>query len=492
VETTKVSRGSVTEPNAETKQTTNPQKPEVEPSKDLIVSLEKSEHRVRRLPNGIITGVRLAGVKGARAVHLDIVHVLDLRLARLGKTTLSMQAAVLETMQRETDAVLRDVGLDGMMHERAYWTAAGKISMSVLDHEGKYSLVYETRTAYVVHDGPRPSSDFAWLTEPSRVVPASEFQLSRRSDMRAMSNELSRQIDSEKWSLLERSMSGWYVILAVGASLSGLVGVSLSLASGNSIIVPALAACIGLAFVLLAVHRTRKVVTAFRESVNSETSRLRELGDASRIRNSLHESDSHLKLVCDLNFVISPLAVETAKAVANKDLEAAIRTASGVVDECVRASPGRAEVADTKLGGDEGLAKFLGLFESLGSLTEERAASLALAYVGLSSPGPSGLKEETLMGHLTALNFALYEVGLLRPDAKDQIDDLLNMRALEVAVQSTAVEPDEMDGVSEPDVEKWTRETAEDQLDAPIPGQQASSSVSDETAPGGERHDGES
>lgn len=492
METTRISHGTVTEPNAETKQTTDPQKPEVEPSKDLIVALEKSEHRVRRLPNGIIMGVRLAGVKGARAVHLDIVHVLDLRQARLGKTTLSMQAAVLETLQRETDAVLHDVGLDGMMHERAYWTAAGKISMRVLDHTGNYSVVYETRTAYVVHDGPRPSSDFAWLTEPSRVVPVSEFQLSRRSDMRAISNELGRRIDSEKWSLLERSMSGWYVILAVGASLSGLIGVSLSLASGDSIIVPALVACIGLAFALLALHRTRRVVTAFRESVTSETSRLCELGDASRIRNSLHENESRLKLVCDLNFVISPLAVETAKAVANKDLEAAVRTTSGVVDECVRASPGPAGVADTRLGGDEGLAKFLGLFQSLGSLTDERAASLALAYVGLSSPGPSGLKEEALMRHLTALNFALYEVGLLRPDAKDQIDDLLNMRALEAAVQSTAVEPDEMDGVSEPGVEELARDMDKALLDAPIQSQQTLSSVSDEAAPGGKEHDGES
>ncbi len=492
METTRISHDGVTEQNATTKQTPGPQKSEVESSKDLIVALEKSEHRVRRLPNGIILGVRLAGVKGARAVHLDIIHVLDLRQARLGKTTLSMQAAVLETMRRETDAVLRDVGLDGMLHDRAYWTAAGKISVRVLKHTGNCSVVYETRTVYVVHDGPRPSSDFSWLTEPARVVSASEFQLSRRSDMRAISNELGRRIDSEKWDLLERSMSGWYVILAVGTFLSGFVGVSLSLASGSSVIVPAFVACIGLVVALAALHRTRDVVIAFRESLASEISGLCELGDAGRIRSSLHENESHLKLVCDLNFVISPLAVETAKAVANRDLEAAVRTASGVVDECVRASPDRAHVADAKLGGDEGLAKFLGLFESLGSLTEESAASLALAYVALSSPEPSGLKEDALMGHLTALNFALYEVGLLRPDAKDQIDDLLNLRALESAVQSTAVEPDEMDGVSEPSVKDLTHDISESTLNPAVQSEEALSSEPDDAAATGEEHDGKS
>ncbi|MHA2067656.1 MAG: hypothetical protein ACXABY_25105, partial [Candidatus Thorarchaeota archaeon] len=107
--------------------------------------------------------------------------------------------------------------------------------------------------------------------------------------------------------------------------------------------------------------------------------------------------------------------------------------------------PLKSNVRNSPKSGDEGLARFLDLFDSLGVIVEEEA--LALSYVALSAHITSPLTFEGMIQHVETLNFSLYNSGALRPDIKDIVDDKINNRAMKRAVdeinKDLATEPDE-------------------------------------------------
>jgi hypothetical protein len=132
--------------------------------------------------------------------------------------------------------------------------------------------------------------------------------------------------------------------------------------------------------------------------------------------------------------VVSPLIAAAGRSLEEGDVDAAVNAACSVLDECVRLAPIESSSNSVIMrSSDDGLRKFLGLFEELGGIEEEE--SLALAYVGLTSHVTKGIEFNEAVTHLTDLNNALYHVGALRPDIKESIDDHLNRRAMKQTVE---------------------------------------------------------
>ena len=307
---------------------------------DISRSLKLTGHVTTRYANGLTLGVRMEAIPGTRGVHVDIVFVLDLREAAFGKGGLAMRAAVLETVNRDLDRVLIDIGLDECVHEHSVLTPFGKVRLPVMRGmaNGSLSLMHETRTVYVITENAKPSADLSWLTDSGRIVTADQFALVRQSDARSRLPELRENVEQSKWTQLEKGISqGWFGILAL---LSLVVGVSSLLAvilSGSgSILLPMIVCAASGAVGGWLLSLSRNSVSAFIDALTKEQERLREIGDSSRIAQSIEENESGLHLIGDLNFVVSPLIAAAGNAIANNDVNKTVNIACTFLDECVR------------------------------------------------------------------------------------------------------------------------------------------------------------
>ncbi len=414
---------------------------------DIETALKLTEHFTSRYPNGLTLGVRLEAVPGTKGVHVDIVFVLDLRKAEFGKGGLAMRAAVLETVNRDLERVLGDVGLVGFLQEQSVLTPFGRVRLPLMrgTKNDSLSLMHETRTVYVITESAKPSADLTWLTETCRIVTADQFALIRQSDARSKLPDLKKSVEGSKWNLLETGISrGWFGVLSLLALAIGLSSlIAVILAGSGSLLIPVIASAAAGVVGGWLLSSSRNSISSFVETLTREQEQLRTVGDASRITKSIEENEEKLQLIGNVNFVVSPLVAEAAAAMKNSNLEKTVNISCTVLDECVRLSPAEAS-SKSLLMGDSGLRKFIGLFEHLGGDIEEE--KLALGYVGLTGHLLRPINFGEAVSHLTELVNALYNIGALRPDIKEGIDDHLNFGSMketeEAFAKDLAEEPD--------------------------------------------------
>jgi len=403
---------------------------------DIESALKLTEHLTFRYPNGLTLGVRMESVPGTRGVHVDVIFVLDLRKAEFGKGGLAMRAAVLETVNRPLEKVLCDVGLDDFLTEHNVITPFGRVRLPLMRGmaNGSISLMHETRTVYVITENARPSADLTWLTENGRIVTADQFALIRQSDARSRLPDLKKSVVEDKWNLLESGISrGWFGVLSLVALAIGFFSViAVVLADSGSLLLPIIAsAASGLVGGWL-LSSSRKSVSSFVDTLSKEQEQLRTIGDATRISKSIEENEEKLDLIGHVNFVVSPLVAEAAEAMKNSNLEKTVNLSCSVLDECVRLSPIESS-SKGLLMGDTGLRRFIGLFEHLGGNIEEE--KLALGYVGLTGHLLRPINFGEAVGHLTELVNSLYNIGAIRPDIKEGIDNHLNYSSLKETLE---------------------------------------------------------
>jgi hypothetical protein len=403
---------------------------------DIVEALRLTDHIATEYPNGMTLGVKLEPVPGTRGVHVDIVFVLDLRKAAFGKGGLAMRAAVLDTVNRDLEKVLGDVGIGEFLHEHAIITPWGRVWLPLLKGmaKGSLSLMHETRTVYVITESAKPTLDLSWLTETGRIVTPDQFSLIRQSDARSKLPDLKKSIQGEKWRLLEAGLTrGWFGVIALIALAIGLsTSISILLAGSGILLIPALVSAASGAVGGWLLSSSRNSVSSFQEILTKEREQLQEIGDAMRIAQSIEANEDRLKLIADLNFVVSPLIATVGDAITNNDVNSTVNVTCSVLDECVRLAP-KVSNALSPIRGDDGLRKFIGLFEYLGGIIEE--TNLALAYVGLTGHMTKPITFGEAVAYLTELNNSLYNIGALKPNIKESLDDRLNMIALKEAVE---------------------------------------------------------
>jgi len=404
---------------------------------DIESALKLTGHFTSRYPNGLTIGVRLEAVPGTRGVHVDIVFVLDLRKAEFGKGGLAMRAAVLETVNRDLERVLSDVRLDDFFSEHSILTPFGRVRLPLMKGiaTGSISLLHETRTVYVITENAKPSAELSWLTEAGRIVAADQFALIRQSDARSKLPDLKKSVEGSKWKLLETGLArGWFGILSLIALMIGLSSISaVILAGSGSLLIPVIASAAAGAIGSWLLSSSRNSITSFVDTVTREQEQLRTVGDASRITKSIEENEEKLQLIGHVNFVVSPLVAEAAAAMKNNNLEKTVNIACTVLDECVRLSTIESS-SRSLLMGDTGLRRFIGLFENLGGNIEEE--KLALGYVGLTGHLLRPITFGEAVAHLTELVNSLYNIGALRPDIKEGIDDHLNFSSMKETLEA--------------------------------------------------------
>ncbi|MDF1537708.1 MAG: hypothetical protein P1Q69_02255 [Candidatus Thorarchaeota archaeon] len=437
---------------------------------DIVKVFQSIKHKTAVYENGLVLGVHTCGIPGKRGVHLDLAYVVDLRRASFGKTTIAMQSGLIETLNRDIESVLRDVDLDENLIEVSKRTTRGRVEFMMLcanpNHPG--SLIHITRTVYVIVNDVRPSTDLSWLTEPSRILNAEDFLLARRSDMRSFLSEMQTRVFLEKWDAFNESMKeGWFGLLALSFSIIGLVSlIGAVLITASSLIMPLVAASAGAFVGAWLMRNSRMKMSDFHEMLESERVKTNKVGDGYRLDQSISLNESKLQLQRDLGFVVSPLMAAVAGSIGIGDYEGAVTSSCLVLDECVRYSQ-----VDSESMGDEGLSKFIGLFNNLEVEVDE--AELSLSYVGLSNHISSSLTEDEIIAHSTALANALYDSGILKPSVKNRIDDLMNSRAMKenlrfldsVIVDEDLTEPPEKDWIYE---ELLDGELAPQKHDMPI------------------------
>jgi hypothetical protein len=307
------------------------------------------------------------------------------------------------------------------------------------------SLMHETRTVYVITESAKPSADLTWLTETGRIVTADQFALIRQSDARSKLPDLKKSVEGSKWNLLETGIErGWFGVLSLLALAIGLSSlIAVILAGSGSLLIPVIASAAAGALGGWLLSSSRNSISSFVETLTREQEQLKTVGDALRITKSIEENEEKLQLIGHVNFVISPLVAEAAAAMKNSNLEKTVNISCTVLDECVRLSP--AEVSSKSLlMGDSGLRKFIGLFEYLGGNVEEE--KLALGYVGLTGHMLRPINFGEAVSYLTDLVNSLYNIGAIRPDIKEGIDDHLNFGSMketeEAFAKNLAEEPD--------------------------------------------------
>ncbi|MFX1260653.1 MAG: hypothetical protein ACFFAZ_01065 [Promethearchaeota archaeon] len=434
------------------------------PSGDLIDVLRASGHFTCEYPNGLISAVHLEPIPGTRGVHVELVYVLDLRTARFGKSGLAMRAALLESVNRGLETVLHDVGLGDYLERRELKTPMDSVSLLMLrgSKGRKVSLIHPTRTVYVVTRTVKPSMDLSWLTDSGRVVTIEEFALARRSDARSSLPELKHAVGQKKWYWLERSIKrGWAGVLALTACTIGVGSTAIILLSeSGSTLLSFITVVVSLLTGLWLLSSSKGNLREFEKCLRNEEAVLSTLGDTTRLHQSIESNEDNLRILGDISFVVSPLLANLANTIEAGALQESIATACVILDECVRLAPLRNEEGNSPRVGDEGLSRFLGLFDALGVEVEKE--SLALSYVALTAHITSPLSFEDMIEHVGNLSYALYNAGALRPDIKDTIDDKINNRAMKRtidAIDRSLAEPDEID--TKPPSETSNTERAE-------------------------------
>ncbi len=403
---------------------------------DIVEVLKATDHLTNVSPNGLVLGVRTSGISGARGVHVEIVHILDLRNAVFGKGGFALQASVLESVNRELPNLLKDVGLRERLEETSPLTPWGRVPMHTLrSASGKRkSLVYETRLVYVVTQDVRSSADLSWLTANERVVSVHDFSLARKSDARTILPDLEKSLVVDKWDGFSRAVrNGWYGVLAAGASvLGGVTSLMVLLSNSGNLIVPLafMGVCgAGAAWLLRQSHNE---LSEFRKVIESEQAGVASLGDRTRVVDSIKSNENKIRLIGDLSFVISPLMASASKDLEDGDVNGAVVLAERVLDELVRLSPSD----ENKKGivtGDAGIERFIGVFRNVGAnLTEAEEVSLALAYTAVTGHVTTALGVEEALTHMAVLNTGLFNAGVLSPTVRSSIDDMFISKACQV------------------------------------------------------------
>ena len=405
---------------------------------DIVRVLEGAGHRTADYPNGSVLGVRLVGVPGTRGVYVNVVYVLDLRKARFGRSTLAMQAAILESINGSLKSILKDVGLSDSFDTRSFLSPFGRMEFSVMrsiDSEDA-SLIHETRTIYAVYKEGSSRRDFSWLTDTSRIIPDNELGLLLNSDFRSHLNDVQKNVSSTKWDELERGLrKSWLGILSIVMGTMAGFGVAGALLNDGTLFLPLVV--FGISFLLGSwmLHEASTAIAHFRSALNDEVSALSEVGDSNRVTSSIRENATRLELVGTLNFIVTPLMDSVAEALENGDVNESVRSLYPVLDECVRLAPISATEMPC-LTGDPGLEKFLRLFKNIGLEFEEgEEEALGLAYVSITGHGSTPLKKHEAIEHIGVLNNALFDVGALSPEVKNRIDDILNLHASKTVVR---------------------------------------------------------
>lgn len=423
-------------------------------SSDITKVLKSAGHRTVEYPNGLVLGIRPVGIPGTRGVHVDIVHVLDLRRARFGRSNLAVQAAILESISRPMESLLSDVEMHDNLGMKSLLSPLGKIEFKVLRSldEKSTSLVHETRTVYAVFSEGSSIRDLLWLTDSSRIVPDNELALLLSSDSRSHLNAVQKCIRPDKWDNLEGGYKkAWFGLLPVLMGFFGVLGILGSFIVGGTILIPLGICAISLLLALWMFRLANSTLNDFRKSLNLETHEMAQIGDATRIESAINENTTCLETVGTLNFVITPLMDSAAIAIERGDTDDSINSLCSILDECVRFAP-IVSSGELRLSGDPGLEKFIGLFKHLGlAFQDGEEEALGLSYVALTGHASSPVKEHELLVHLGTLNNLLFDVGALSPDVKNRIDDIMNRRAgdkmLEV-IDNELAKPDEFESIS--------------------------------------------
>jgi hypothetical protein len=256
--------------------------------------------------------------------------------------------------------------------------------------------------------------------------------------------DLEKSLITDKWDGFSKSVrSGWYGVLAAGASILGASTALLALLLGSSNLVVSLifmGICGTVAGWLL--KTSREGFNQFREAIESERARALSLGDRQRVMNAIDGNKEKLRLIGDLNFVISPLMASAAKNLEDGDIDGAVVLAGKVLDEVVRLSPEPSEENKGTVTGDAGIEKFLGVFRNVRvDLIETEEVSLALAYTAITGHDTTPLSVEETLRHLTILNTSLFDAGVLSLTVRGSIDDMMNSRAFDTIVDKFAENP---------------------------------------------------
>ena len=405
---------------------------------DIVEVLKATDHLTHVSPNGLVLGVRVSGISGARGVHVEIVHILDLRNAVFGKGGFALQASVLESVNRGLPSLLKDVGLRERLEATSPLTPWGRVPMHTLrSASGKRkSLVYETRLVYVVTQDVRSSADLSWLTANERVVSVHDFSLARKSDARTILPDLEKSLIVDKWDGFSRAIrNGWYGVLAAGASvLGGVTSLMVLLSNSGNLTVPLafMGVCgAGAAWLLKQSHNG---LNEFRKVIESEQAGVASLGDRKRVVASINSNEKKIRLIGDLGFVISPLMASASKNLEDGDVNGAVVLAERVLDELVRLAPPD-EAKKGIVTGDAGIERFIGVFRNVGAdLTETEEVSLALAYTAVTGHVTTPLGVEEALTHMAVLNTSLFNAGVLSPTVRGSIDDMFISRAFHVIV----------------------------------------------------------
>jgi len=401
-------------------------------SSDITKALKNAGHWSIEYPNGLLLGIRPIGIPGTRDVHVDIIHVLDLRKAKFGRSNLAVQAAILESVNRPIENLLRDVEMDGLLDTKSLLSPLGRIEFKVLRSlkRGSASHVHETRTIYAIFKEGSSNRNLSWLTDVSRIVPANELSLLLSSDSRSQYNVVQKSVNPDKWDDLERGYKkAWFGILPVIMGFFGGLGIFGSLIAGGHLLIPLIVCSVSIPLALWMFKNASASMNSFQDSLNAERNEMAKIGDAARIQSSINENITCLEIVGTLNFIITPLMDSAAVAMKRGDIDESINSLGSILDECVRFAP-LGSSNEIKLTGDPGLEKFIRLFKNLGlAFQEGEEEALGLAYVALTGHSTSPITEQELIEHLGTLNNLLFDAGALSPEVKNRVDDLLNLQA---------------------------------------------------------------
>ncbi len=402
---------------------------------DIIRILDRSGHHTLKKENGISIGIRFSGIPDTRGVHVEVVHVLDLRSAKFGKSPAGMKSHVLDVINRPLESIMNELSLNDQLVEKSIRTVWGKIPLRLLApskaalKKNKTSLIHETRTVYVVTNDVRPSYDLSWITEGNRILSINEFAIARSSDARSRLPELKQGIDTEKWDSLQKAtLMSFYSLLGISLTLLATISILFAILE-QSWLIP-IAGITLLASVILTAYFSyisKRQIEIFKESREAESMQLSGIGDLKRIEETVHQNKEQLNVINELNFVIPTLFGASVESISNGDVNESVHYASIVLDECVRLSPGLHPPKDTPFTADKGLSKFLGLFQFLEVNFEDgEEESLALAYSALTGHTEAALSGDEVVTHLTSLSLVLFNSGVLSPQVKDTVDDVLN------------------------------------------------------------------
>ncbi len=418
---------------------------------DLEESLKRLGYRVNVYDNGLILAVRLNRMPSTRGVHVDITYVLDLQRAQFGRSVLALKSRVLDVISRNLHETLSDVDLDINLDEFKIRIPLGnvKIPLFVSNKSMKRSAIYPTKTVYVVIDDVRPSFDLSWLTDSRRVVNRETFVPAINSDNRAFLSDLYENVIPEKWDYLKAGITrGWYGALGIIFGIIGLLSLVTAFIYRSSLfVIPLVSAIASSAFGSWLLMDSRKRITSFWNNFNDELTCIASLSDSYRIDQAIANNKTILKAIGDMSFIISPLLISSAESISSGQIERTVLLLSSILDECVFAAPNLIDSHSTS--GDTGLDKFLGLFRTLYTLDGNEEAELALIYSDITSHFTSPLTEKRLIAIIGQISCSLFNAGLIDPEARDRVYDVLNDRSLRDTLQAIEEELETPDDIIE-------------------------------------------